>query len=58
MIKGRSSPPTKTLDNGAPGGVLLQPEEAVVGAAGVAGTGGGAGCAGVIEGRDVCVWEG
>jgi hypothetical protein len=47
-MKGRSSPPTETLDNGAPGGVLLHPEEAVV--AGVGAEGGCWGGCGVFVG--------
>lgn len=53
-MKLRSSPLTEILANGAPGGVLLQPEEAVVVGVGVA----GGCCGGLAEGRDGCAWDG
>ena len=47
----RSSPPTEMLAKGAPGGVLLQPEEAVVVGVSVEGVCCGVcGCVGFVEG--------
>jgi hypothetical protein len=48
-MKLRSSPPTEMLESGAPGCVLLQPEEAVAVGAGVDGVV-GEGVAGVGDG--------